>query len=376
MYFIKDNSNVVNKKVCLIYNYAQHYRTDIFKLMDKGISCDFVFGDKMDDVKKMDYSVLSHFKKEVENKTFIRKPIYYQKGVLSLLTERYSTYLILGDLYCLSTWIMLLLAKFYKKKTYLWTHGWYGRETLIKSLFKKIFFRLADGIFLYGNYARDLMIKEGFKETELFVIYNSLSYDEQVAIRKELKPSSIYLDHFNNYFPNLIFVGRLTKVKSLELLLDAIAILKLQSYEVNLTLIGDGAMKDELIKQAQRLGIKRVWFYGACYDENELSDLIYNADLCVSPGNIGLTAIHSMTYGTPVLTHNNFPYQMPEFEAIEDGSTGTFFDYENRQSLANSIKHWFSIATERELIRQKCYSVIDTKYNSHVQLETFIKNIK
>ena len=331
----KVNTIGINKKVCLIYNYAQHYRTNIFTLMDKKIQCDFVFGNKMGDVKKMDYSTLSHFKKEVDNITFIRKPIYYQKGVISLLKENYTTYLILGDIHCLSTWLMLLLTKFSKKKIYLWSHGWYGRESAIKSIIKKIFFSLADGTFLYGNYARKLMIKEGLNESKLFIIHNSLSYDEQFAIRKELKPSSIYKNHFRNNFRNLIFVGRLTKVKNLELLLNAVALLKSQYLDVNLTFIGDGTMKDELVKQVQQLGIERVWFYGACYDEKELSCLIYNADLCVSPGNIGLTAIHSMSYGTPVLTHNNFPYQMPEFEAIEDGITGTFFEYENYDSLGS-----------------------------------------
>ena len=61
------------------------------------------------------------------------------------------------------------------------------------------------------------------------------------------------------------------------------------------------------------------------YDENEIGDLIYNADLCVSPGNVGLTAIHTLTYGTPVLSHANFPNQMPEFEAIDKDFTSFLF---------------------------------------------------
>lgn len=40
---------------------------------------------------------------------------------------------------------------------------------------------------------------------------------------------------------------------------------------------------------------KNVWFYGSCYDEQTNAELIYNADMCVAPGNVGLTAIHAMT---------------------------------------------------------------------------------
>ena len=66
-------------------------------------------------------------------------------------------------------------------------------------------------------------------------------------------------------------------------------------------------------------------FYGATYDEKELSKLIYMSDLTVSPGNIGLTAIHSLSYGTPVCSHSNFNNQMPESEAIINFENGFFF---------------------------------------------------
>lgn len=45
-------------KLCLIYNFAQHYRTSIFKLIDQEYDCDFFFGDSYLNVKKMDYSQL------------------------------------------------------------------------------------------------------------------------------------------------------------------------------------------------------------------------------------------------------------------------------------------------------------------------------
>ena len=83
----------MNGKICLIYNYAHHYRTDIFCLLDKEFSIDFVFGDKYLDVKKMDYSLLDNFKKEVKNKVLFKKPIYYQTGVLRLFFEKqYSSF--------------------------------------------------------------------------------------------------------------------------------------------------------------------------------------------------------------------------------------------------------------------------------------------
>lgn len=363
-----------NTKICLIYNFAQHYRTSIFVLMDKELPIEFVFGNKYLDVKKIDYSLLKNFKKEVENKIIFHKPIYYQTGVLGLLRENYSTYLILGEIFCVSTWLMLFLSKLYKKRIFFWSHGYYGRESKIRIIFNKLFYSAADGIFLYGNYAKELMIKEGIKHEKLHVIYNSLNYDKQISIRKNLRPSGIFKKKFNNNYLNLIFIGRLTEIKRLDLLIYALKKLKSESNYFNTTLIGDGEKRKALKQLAKEHDLEEsIWFYGPCYDEIELSELIYNADLCVSPGNVGLTAIHTMTYGTPVITHNDFSYQMPEFEAILDGVTGTFFNNGDYISLANSVIRWFDDYKDRELIRKNCYKVIDTKYNPHLQIEVFKK---
>jgi len=366
----------MKNKICLIYNYAQHYRTDIFCLMDKELPIDFVFGDKYLDVKKMDYSLLKNFKKEVKNITFFMKPIYYQKGVLKLIFTNYSSYLILGETICVSTWVMLFICKVLNKKVYFWTHGWYGKETLIRKTLKKIFYSLSNGIFLYGDYAKSLMIKEGFNEKKLHVIYNSLSYDSQKKERKALGVSDIYFNKFNNRHKNLVFIGRLSKVKRLDMILDALKILKSKNKYYNLTLIGEGETKNNLKQIVKQFNLEEcVWFYGESFNENELSNLIFNADLCVSPGNVGLTAIHSLTYGTPVITHNNFPYQMPEFEVIKLKKTGIFFEFGNVISLANKIQCWFNENNNREKVREACYEVVDKKFNPYYQIEIFKKHL-
>lgn len=362
-------------RVCLLYNFAQHYRIGIFKMLDTHFKIDFYFGNKMDDVRKMDYGVLTHTSKELQNKKLF-SIFYWQKGALNLIFRKYEKYIIMGEYYCLSTWTILLLSKFYKhKEIYFWTHGWYGNESWIKKIVKKTFFNLADGILLYGEYAKTLMIENGFNPLRLHVVYNSLHYEEQLSIRKELKESPIYKQYFGNNLQNLVFVGRLTKVKELDLLLEGLARLNNQEKKYNLTIIGDGEMREKLVEQTGRLKIdENVWFYGASYDEKELSELLYNADLCVSPGNVGLTAIHAMSYGTPVITHNEYPRQMPEFEVIRKGENGDFFAYKQIGSFVETIENWFGEnKNTREHIREKCFEAVDSKYNPIYQLNV-IKN--
>lgn len=362
-----------SKKTCLLYNYAQHYRAAIFILLDKEIDIDFYFGDKMADVKKMDYSELNNFIKELKNiKLF--SSIYWQKGAISLFFKKYDSYIILGEYYCLSTWILLLLSKFSNKKFFLWTHGWYGNESFFKRVVKKIFFKLSDGLFLYGEYAKNLMLKEGFSEENLHVIYNSLDYDKQLLVRERLQTTSIYSDYFKNNYPVLIFIGRLTKVKKLEQLISAYEQLKAVDINVNLVFIGEGNAEEELREKLKISGGDSYWFFGPCYDEQKLGELIFNATICISPGNVGLTAIHSLVYGTPVITHSDFSNQMPEFESIEEGVSGSFFMKNSDTDLAKKIEFWLSAKINaREKVIFDCFKVIDEKYNPHYQLSIIKK---
>ena len=102
--------------------------------------------------------------------------------------------------------------------------------------------------------------------------------------------------------------------------------------------------------------------------------LIYNADLCVAPGNIGLTAMHVLMFGCPAISHNNFKRQMPEFESIIPGQTGDFFEYDNVDDLARSISRWFALKSGcREEVRRTCYKEIDDYWNPHYQLNLIKK---
>lgn len=62
--------------------------------------------------------------------------------------------------------------------------------------YQKVFFRKVDGFFLYGDYARNEMIKEGFDASKLHVIKNSLDYDKQLEIRNNIVASNVYKEHF------------------------------------------------------------------------------------------------------------------------------------------------------------------------------------
>lgn len=359
-------------KIAMLFPYTPSYREAIYKLMDKELEVDWFFcGNAKRNLKMFDYSLLKRCNLTMEE-TKLFGPIVYYKGIKKLNLQRYDVIICAGVIRCLSEWWLLQkIGKGMKKpKIFLWTHGWYGKETMLQKMVKKFFFRKVDGFFLYGDYARNEMLKEGFDGKKLHVIKNSLDYDKQLELRKETKPSTIYKEHFGNDKPTIVFIGRLTAVKKLDLLIKAIGKLRKKGEEYNIAFVGDGEMRSELEKVAEENGLtNNIWFYGTCFDEKTNAQLVYNADLCVAPGNIGLTAMHVMMFGCPAMSHNDFKWQMPEFESIIPGQTGDFFEHDNVEDLVKSISHWFASKSNcREDVRKACYKEIDDHWNPHYQL--------
>ena len=352
-----------------------HYREPIFTLMDQTFDVDWHFGTLREtSIKLMNIAKL---KNATQHQTWYLGNFSWLNGYITQLFK-YQDFLISGESYNISCWLFLFLCKvFTRKKIYLWTHGFYGKENRLEAFLKNIQYGLADGIFTYGDYARQLMMRQGNSGDTIWPIYNSLDYDKHIALRKLLRPTGIFTNHFENNNPVIIFIGRLTRVKRLDLLIDALSKLKERNEMYNVAIIGDGVEMENLTGLTKDYGLeKQVWLYGACYEETTNAELIYNADLCVAPGNIGLTVMHTMVFGTPAATHNNFPYQMPEFEAIQEGITGTFFEYNNAMSIADTISRWFDgPGKNRQKIRENCYTEIDTQWNPYFQIEVLKEHL-
>ena len=360
------------KRICLVAGSAPTYRQEIYSLMGREFHCDFVLG--AGNTKQMNIKELPNNVYQIKTRKLWGLPLFWQAGAIKHI-KQYDTLILCMSICSITEWLILFIALFRRQETFCWTHGFYGKEDYLKSVVKRIYFSLFTGILVYGERARHLMINIGINPQKIFVVHNSLSYSKQLPIRLNMNTCDIYRKFFSNEYPTIIFVGRLTKVKQLDLIVEAQKILRGNDFCLNVVFVGDGTERQTLQSLVKEYHLDPfVWFYGACYDEETNADLIYNADLCVSPGNVGLTAVHVMMFGCPVITNDDFNHQMPEFEAIKRGITGDFFHQNSVNSLANSIRQWLTTHMDnREEIRQACYEEIDNKWNPHIQIDILRK---
>jgi glycosyltransferase involved in cell wall biosynthesis len=370
------------KNLIIVYHYIAHYRVPIFKELAKSNEFDLkiVTGFETDARIKIALENDLHNNKinfhKVKNIWLFRNLFLYQKGLLKYILKRDNkTFIFLGNPYFLSTWTAIILCKFSGKRVLIWTHGITKEINGLKLLVYKTLWMLSDDILLYGNYAKKQMISKGIDPKKMHVIYNSLDYNKQVEVRNKLDKSDVYRNHFNNDFPVVIFSGRLNKVKRLELILESQKVLHDRNVFFNVIFVGDGP---EIVKLKEIVNDYNLdnfnWFFGSCYEESKMGELYFNADVCLAPGNVGLTAMHSMVYGTPVITHSDYSQQMPEFESVEKGVTGDFFEKDNIDDLVLVLHKWLNKThTEKVEISNYCINVIDEKYNPIVQKKLITK---
>jgi len=308
---------------------------------------------------------------------FIRNALVFQFGLIAkCFKTNFDCYILLGEMYSFSNWIAALICKARRKPLLFWGHGLYGNENIIKKTFRLLYYKIADFHLVYGNRSRNILIESGFNPDKIYTIYNSLDYHLHCKFYQgrnsdDLERLKKTLFTGNYTLPIVIFIGRLTKDKKNSLLLEAIRLCKIRGNSYNCLIVGGGAEIDNLRTLSDSKGISdSVLFFGPSYDEAINSQLIMLAECCVSPGNVGLTAIHSMTLGTPVITHGNMCNQGPEAEAVLEGVTGAFFEENNVDSLSRVIDEMILTKGKRKM-EANCVKQIRDYWNPGKQKEIF-----
>ncbi|MES2834790.1 MAG: glycosyltransferase [Pseudomonadota bacterium] len=359
-------------RVAVIYHMFPHYRAPVMRALAASSRYRYEFHgshDAMDGILPFagdETAPVHHLGFKVSGAggvfTGLWKPV---------LARDVDALILIGNPNFLQTWLAAALGRMTGKRVLFWTHGWLRRERGFKGFLRKLYYGLSDGVLVYADRARDLAVSGGFPGEKVFPIYNSLDWDASQALYEDLSrrgPEELRASvAYPASTPVIICTARLTPLCRFDLLLDAAAILKARGRAVHIALVGDGPSRAPLEEQAERLGLD-VQFTGAIYDEQALSRLLYAADVTVSPGKIGLTAMHSLSYGTPVVTHGDLDNQMPEVEAVTEAVTGAFFQEGDAEDLARAIGDVLDWPTPRSAVRDACRDVIRNRYTPDVQV--------
>lgn len=292
------------------------------------------------------------------------------------------------------------IAKYLKEKNIKILHSHLFKSDIIAALVKTLFFPKL--VVLSTKHGYQEKVLENYEPEKPIEIKNLYFYitrwflskiDENVAVSKgisefyyKLKISNkiypvvhhgITVNSFNaekftqecrKSHPQLIIVGRLELFKGHRYLLAALPEVIKHFPSLKLLVLGDGSQKENLVKQAENLGIiNNVEFLG--FKTHPYSYLAHS-EIIILPSlfePFGLVYIEAFALKVPVIAFN-----VPAAnEIIENGKTGLLVEKGNSEAITQKILYLLNNDTERKNIAENAF----LKYKQNFTTEKMVERM-
>lgn len=222
----------------------------------------------------------------------------------------------------------------------------------------KITYNLVDRVICVSNSVKEFLvaIKE-IKPNKGIVVYNPVSCPKIVSKKST---SDVF---------TIVSVGRLEKVKNMQLLIYTFSKLNLKE-KAKLIIVGDGSEKQHLEDIINELNLKESITITGFLSEPET--IVSQADLFILPSlaeGFGIAVVEAMLQHIPCLCSN--VGGIPEF--IEDGLTGWLFDPLNEFAFENKLTEIISFP------KSKLIQVAENGYKNVLNsftLEKYIERVE
>jgi glycosyltransferase involved in cell wall biosynthesis len=334
-------------RVTIVQPALAKYRIPVFRELARrpGIDLRVVFGSVkgLDNVDAEGFNAIPSHRRRIGIGGF---GMNYNLADWTFASRQYSDVIILQwTPRSLSVVPALLRAKAAGLPRILWGHGYAKDERGRRSGARKALARLATAIVFYEPTTREAFIKSGWNPDKLFVALNSLDHAEMDEARQAWIERPDELDKFRREHridggPVIFFVSRLHSDNRVDFLIQATAVLARELPNHKTVIIGNGEEeRARLGALAREAGIAdNVIFENGIYDELKLAPWMLSASVFCYPANVGLSLIHALWYGLPIVTSDHLAIQNPEVVALENGVNGLTYKHNDVNSLVEALR--------------------------------------
>jgi glycosyltransferase involved in cell wall biosynthesis len=235
---------------------------------------------------------------------------------------------------------------------------------LMTEKFKLYLSRKADGFFAYSNGVKSYLVEHGVAPNKIFVLNNTIDimhqrtyfnryHSERNKIREQLGLQGCKV---------LLFVGRLTKDKKIDLLLESFSFLEKKDPDFRLIIVGGG---DQTFFQNTS---ERVIYKGTVTNLDELGPIYVVSDLFVFPAGVGLGPIQAFCYDLPLITIQE-PLIGPEAEYLSPTNSIILPEDTSSEEYADQILELFYDRSRLENLRASTWHSI-----SHLTIDQMAHN--
>jgi|ERR1035437_540700 glycosyltransferase involved in cell wall biosynthesis len=370
-----------SKDILLIERIFPKYRKDILDELYQQINFTIIHSEDKSAIKQ----VTTPYSKKVGGFRFSSNETYHFLNVFPYILKNRPKIIIhdfsIGIASLVPTY---LLSKILKIKFILWGHGYdrtkdFYPEKSFKDKLRLFLIKRADAVIFYGQEA-NLKISEYVKSDKLFTAYNCLNTRFLNTIRNNLETEGRenvkkrigFVDKYN-----LIFIGRLVKIKQPQILIDVYEYLvNIYGNIICLHFVGDGDYLNQLKEITKHKGIeKSIKFYGAIYDDIKNGELLYCSDLMVMPGPVGLSVNHAFNFDCPVVTYQQ-KGNGPEIEYLINDKTGYIIETHTLEAMCKVISKYFGSYEIQYQMKLNIRNMIETTCSINNFIKGFDDAIK
>ena len=209
-------------------------------------------------------------------------------------------------------------------------------ENISKKYIRKIttkYSNQCDNIIAPSTAIKKLLIKHEIK-VPISIIPSGINIDkfekdtgrrDEIRKKYQVKPDDIML----------ITACRLTKEKNLGFLVKSFVKIRQERNNVKFLIVGDGAVKKDLEKMAEELGVKDNIIFAGLVDRSEIVGFYQASDIFVFASKTetqGLVAVEAMAAGNPVVAIKASGIE----DIIRNGEDG-FLTSESEEDLSESV---------------------------------------
>ncbi|WP_206019641.1 glycosyltransferase [Runella sp. SP2] len=331
----------VKEKALVFYSYLPPWRIDIFNAMNEYYDLKIVFLNSESDGFTYNRDLLLnnlHVDSIFYNKGFNIGTKAFRLGIYNIV-KKYKPDIVFTHEYSPTSVFLALLLRIniFNFRLIVTTSDNFKMAQSVYGL--KKYFRLyvlnsANGVVVYSENVRE-WYKENFPHLKVEVCPNIQNPRTLLAHKKYFKS---ILKGYNNLFhlnkPIVLYIGRLEKIKGVDLLIEAFNNSLKETHQ--LVLVGEGSESQNLKNLVQKYNIGNSVIFTGSYYGRDLYAWYYLADFFVLPSRyepFGAVVNEALIFGCPVLASKN----IGALDYINEGNNGLIFDPENNESFVDTL---------------------------------------
>lgn len=265
-----------------------------------------------------------------------------------------------------------LISYIKKRKLYIFWHSDIVKQKIFKKILSPFTTRTCNQAF------RILTTSEALAKNSKDLV----KYQHKV----EVVPLSVDCISISKYSSNnitqkrwdFIFFGRLCYYKGVEVLIDAIHILKDKGVEPKIIIAGDGELKNYIVENITTKKLKKVHFVSRFLTEEEKYEFLSSSKCFLFPSvanseAFGITQLEAMALSVPVI-NTNLPTGVPSVS--KHNETGLTVQPGSSKELAEAMLFMMNNPSQLSQFSEKCFPRVITSFDDKIiknKLMSFIE---